>query len=203
MSTNLTSTVKVWDPLIRIFHWSLVFFFILAYITEDDWMTIHSYAGYCIAFLVLFRLIWGFIGTRHARFSDFIIPPADVIVYGKQLLHGKARRYLGHNPAGAAMIVTMLSTISITVVSGVFLYATEGYGPLANTFFASWSDDFLEDIHELSANFTLLMVAVHVGGVLLSSFLHRENLVRAMISGLKRKHSPVHEEKDDEHIGEK
>ncbi|MBV1922149.1 MAG: cytochrome B, partial [Pseudomonadales bacterium] len=68
MSTHSANTVKVWDPLIRVFHWSLVFFFFLAYITEDDWMTVHSYTGYCVALLVLFRMIWGFIGTRHARF---------------------------------------------------------------------------------------------------------------------------------------
>lgn len=202
MSTHSANTVKVWDPLIRVFHWSLVFFFFLAYITEDDWMTIHSYAGYCIALLVLFRLIWGVIGTAHARFSDFIVAPADVIVYGKQLLHGKAKRYLGHNPAGAAMIVTLLASVTITVVSGVFLYATEGYGPLANTFLSSWSEDFLEEVHESFANFTLLMVAAHAGGVLLSSFLHRENLVRAMVSGRKRKNSHLDEDVSDDHIGE-
>jgi len=203
MSIPIDDTVKVWDPLIRVFHWSLVFFFFLAYFTEDDWMTLHSYAGYCIALLVLFRLIWGFIGTHHARFADFVTAPTDVIVYLKQIWHGKAKRYIGHNPAGAAMILVLLISLSITILSGVSLYATEGYGPLANTFLSSWPEGALEEIHEFFANFTVLMVAIHVGGVLFSSLQHRENLVRAMISGRKRKAPGAHSEKCDGHYQEK
>ncbi len=186
MSIQTENTIKVWDPLIRFFHWSLVFFFFLAYITEDDWMTVHSYAGYSIAFLIIFRLVWGFIGTRHARFSDFVCSRQVVMSYLKQLPRGKAKRYIGHNPAGAAMIVVLLFGVAMTVFSGMSLYATEGHGPLAATFFSSWSEDLLEEIHEFFADFTLLLVITHVGGVLLSSLLHRENLVRAMISGRKR-----------------
>ena len=186
MSIQTDNTIKVWDPLIRIFHWSLVFFFFLAYITEDDWMTVHSFAGYGIAFLIIFRLVWGFIGTRHARFSDFVCSRQVVMSYLKQLSRGKAKRYIGHNPAGAAMIVALLFSIAMTVFSGVSLYATEGHGPLSETFFSSWSEDVLEEIHEIFANLTLLLVITHVGGVLLSSLLHRENLVRAMINGRKR-----------------
>ncbi|MBT4518780.1 MAG: cytochrome B [Halieaceae bacterium] len=185
MDTNISNSIKVWDPLIRVFHWSLVFFFILAYATEDDWMTVHSYAGYCIAGLILFRLIWGVIGTRHARFTDFITTPSNVIGYMKQLPAGRAKRYIGHNPAGAAMIVVLLVSLSMTLFSGASLYATEGQGPLVGTFMASWSEDALEEVHEFFANFTLLMVVAHVMGVLLSSLLHRENLVKSMITGRK------------------
>lgn len=186
MSIQTDNTIKVWDPLIRIFHWSLVFFFFLAYITEDDWMTVHSFAGYSIAFLIIFRLVWGFIGTRHARFSDFVCSRQVVMSYLKQLSRGKAKRYIGHNPAGAAMIVMLLFSIAMTVFSGMSLYATEGHGPLAATFFSSLSEDVLEELHEFFANFTLLLVLTHVGGVLLSSLLHRENLIKAMINGRKR-----------------
>lgn len=203
MNIQKTKTIKVWDPLIRIFHWSLVFFFFLAYITEDDWMTIHSYAGYSIGLLILFRLVWGVIGTHHARFTDFIISPKEVIVYLKQLLQGNSKRYIGHNPAGAAMILILLLSLTMTVVSGMSLYATEGYGPLAGTFISAWSDGFLEEIHEFFANFTLLMIIAHVIGVLFSSLLHRENLVRAMVTGKKMPLQQTHNDKtDDKRLGE-
>lgn len=179
------NTIKVWDPLVRIFHWSLVFFFFLSYLTEDDWMTVHSYAGYMVGFLVSFRLIWGLIGPRYARFTDFITGPRKAINYVKQVVRGKAKRYIGHNPAAAAMIVLLLISLSLSVVSGIALFATDGQGPLAGTFFASWSDDLLEEIHELISDLTLFLVLVHIAGVLLSSLLHRENLIKSMITGLK------------------
>ncbi len=198
------NTTKVWDPLVRIFHWSLAFFFFLAYLTEDDWMTLHSYAGYSIALLVFFRLVWGVIGTRHARFSDFVTGPKKVISYMKQMIAGKSKRYIGHNPAGAAMILILLTSLTLTVFSGTSLFATEGHGPLAGTFIASWSEDALEEIHEFFANFTLFMVVAHVVGVLLSSLLHRENLVRAMITGEKRTDEGDHsEDNEDSLLGEK
>jgi len=180
-------TIKVWDPLVRIFHWSLVFFFFLSYFTEDDWMTVHSYAGYIVGFLIAFRLIWGVIGTHYARFTDFITGPREVNNYLKQIIVGKAKRYIGHNPAGAAMIVLMLTSLSLTVVSGMAMFATDGQGPLAGSFFASWSDELLEETHELLANLTLFLVIAHIAGVLLGSLIHRENLIRAMITGEKKR----------------
>ncbi len=196
MSPTAARPIKVWDPVIRVFHWSLVFFYVLAYATEDDWMTIHSYAGYSIAALVCFRLVWGVIGTRHARFSDFITTPSNVIAYLKQLSKGNAKRYIGHNPAGAAMIVVLLVGLSMTVLSGASLFATEGHGPLAGTFLSTWSEDALEEVHEFFANFTLLMILVHVFGVVLSGLLHRENLVKSMITGEKLS-EPDSDSKDD------
>jgi len=181
------NTTKVWDPLIRIFHWSLVFFFFLSYFTEDDWITVHSYAGYIVGFLIAFRLIWGLVGTRYARFTDFITGPRIAIDYVKKVITGKAKRYIGHNPAGAAMIVLLLVSLSLTVVSGIALFATDGQGPLADSFFATWSDELLEEIHELLANLTLLLVIGHIAGVLLGSLIHRENLIRAMITGEKKR----------------
>ncbi len=186
MNSTNSNTIKVWDILIRVFHWSLVFLFFSAYITEDDWMGVHSYAGYSIGLLILFRLVWGFIGTRHARFSDFVKSPAQVKVYLKQMVGGNSKRYIGHNPAGGAMVIVLLTSLAFTVFSGTALYATEGLGPLSGTFFSTWSEDFLEEIHEFFANFTLFMVFAHVAGVLLSSLLHKENLIHSMITGLKR-----------------
>jgi len=201
MKSLNNETIKVWDILIRIFHWSLVFFFFLAFITEDDWMTIHSYAGYSVGALILFRLVWGVIGTRHARFSSFITSPSQLVAYLKGLMSNKSKRYIGHNPAGSAMVVVLLSSLSLTVLSGTALYATEGLGPLAETFFASWSEDFLEETHEFFANFTLFMVFIHVAGVLFSGLLHRENLTRSMISGRKRKESDETKSSRSSHNG--
>lgn len=163
-------------------------------------MAIHHYAGYSIAMLVFFRLLWGFIGSKHARFTDFIVIPSALVLYLKQLRQGKAKRYIGHNPAGAFMIVVLLSSLLMTAFSGASLIATEGQGPLADTFLSSWSEDVLEEIHEFCANFTLSMIILHVGGVLFSSLLHKENLPRAMITGKKREDIDAVEEKENDQL---
>jgi cytochrome b len=178
-------TVIVWDPLVRIFHWSLAAFFFTAYLTEDDLLSVHVYAGYAVAGLVAFRIVWGIIGTRHARFSDFVTGPGDVMRYLGRLFTGRPRHYIGHNPAGAAMVIFLLISLAATTFTGMVVLASEGGGPLAGTMFATLSEESFEEVHEFLANFTLFLVALHVAGVLVSSFLHRENLVRAMISGRK------------------
>jgi cytochrome b len=180
------STVKVWDPLVRVFHWSLVFFFLLAFITEDDWQELHVLAGYAVSFLVAFRLLWGLVGTRHARFFTFVKSPAVMLRYLKDLLSFKVPHYLGHNPLGAAMVVMLLLCITLVSFSGMVLIAGEGNGPLAGTWLASWSGDWMEEVHEFFANFTLLMVVIHVSGVIFSSLLEGENLVKAMMTGRKK-----------------
>jgi len=185
MSNTTSKLIKVWDPLVRIFHWSLVVFFFLAYLTEDDFETIHIWAGYAVAALVAFRLIWGVIGTKHARFLSFITSPRATRNYIKQAVKGQAPHYLGHNPAGAAMIVALLFSLIATTFFGMSLLAIEGEGPLAGTLFANLPEDPLEEVHEFFANFTLLLVFLHVVGVVVSSLQHRENLVRAMFTGEK------------------
>lgn len=180
-------TVTVWDPLVRIFHWSLVAFFFIAYLTEDELLTVHVYAGYAVAGLVAFRLLWGIIGTRHARFTDFVTGPGAVKRYLGRLFTGRAPHYLGHNPAGAAMIIALLLSLVLTAFTGAVLIAGDGYGPLADTFFAGLSGESFEETHEFFANFTLFLVGLHVLGVVVSSFLHRENLVRAMVTGRKQR----------------
>ena len=194
MSSNTLQTIKVWDLLIRIFHWSLVGFFTLAYLTEgeDEWMTIHSYAGYSILILLVFRLLWGVMGTHYARFSNFVTRPKEVLVYLKGLIAGNAKDYIGHNPAGAMMIVALIASIAITGFSGMALYATDGHGPLATSFFATWPEGAIKEVHEFFANFTVFLVVIHVGGVIVSSLLHKENLVRAMLTGKKQR--PVEQE---------
>ena len=184
---NTPSEVRVWDPLVRLFHWLLVAAFAAAWVTEDEWMTVHSYAGYLIALLLVFRLIWGLLGTRHARFSDFVKSPATVIAYLKDLSALRARRYIGHNPAGGAMIVVLLLSLLMTVTAGLLAYGATGNGPLTELFLSSsYGSELFEEVHEFFANFTLLLVVVHLGGVLFESLYHKENLVRAMFTGIKR-----------------
>jgi len=180
------STVKVWDPLIRVFHWSLVFFFLLAFITGDDWQALHVQAGYAVSLLIAFRLLWGLVGTRNARFLTFVKSPAVMLVYLKSILSFKVPHYLGHNPLGAAMVVVLLLSIALVSFSGMVLIAGEGSGPLAGTLLSSWNGDWMEEVHEFFANFTLLMVVIHVSGVIFSSFLEGENLPKSMMTGRKK-----------------
>ena len=186
---NTVTEIKVWDPLIRIFHWVLVAAFFTAYFTEDEWQDVHVWAGYTVLGLLGFRLLWGFMGTRYARFSDFLYSPRAILRYVKEVLRRQAVRYIGHNPAGGAMVVILLLSLLATTVSGVVLYgADQGLGPLAGVLAntsESWIDT-LKEVHEFLANFTLFLVAIHLIGVIWESVLHRENLVRAMINGRKR-----------------
>ena len=199
MSNPKTTEITVWDPLIRLFHWSLVVAFMLAYFSQEGpfedlldgaWLQlIHVWSGYIIAGLLVFRLIWGFTGPRYARFSDFVRGPREVLTYTKNVLLLRAPRYLGHNPAGGAMIISLLLSLTVTIVAGLMLYgADQGLGPLADLLM-NGSDgliDAIEEVHEFFANLTLILVVGHLIGIVWESLLHRENLAHAMITGHKR-----------------
>ena len=180
--------VKVWDPFVRIFHWGLVITFFVAYVTEEDVLAVHTLAGYILMGLIALRFAWGFIGTQHARFSDFIYSPGAVWKFLRDTLRFRAKRYIGHNPAGGTMIILLLTSLLMTSFSGLALYATEGSGPLAFMFSGSGHmvEEALEELHEFFANFTLLLVFIHISGVLFESMIHRENLVASMLHGYKR-----------------
>jgi len=180
--------VKVWDPFVRIFHWSLVLTFTLAYVTGEDLEILHNNTGYVVLGLVLMRIVWGFIGSRHARFSDFTYSPAEVKGFLRDTIGKRARRYLGHNPAGGVMIIAMLLSLVITTVTGIAYYGVEDTaGPLAMLAGASEeTKEVLEEAHEFFANLTVLMVLVHIIGVIVESRLHSESLVKAMVTGRKR-----------------
>ncbi len=181
--------VKVWDPAVRFFHWSLAGTFFLAYLLEDAWLELHVWAGYGALGLVGFRLLWGFIGTAHARFKDFVVPPRAAGAYLLQVMTFRAPHYLGHNPAGGAMVLALLASVALTGFSGIATYgAVEFSGPLAGLTGGLGPDggNVIEDIHEFLANTTLWLVAFHLAGVLIASIQHRENLVHAMVTGKKR-----------------
>lgn len=180
--------VRVWDPFVRIFHWSLVLTFTLAYVTGEELEVLHNNAGYAVLGLVLLRIVWGFIGTPYARFRDFIYPPAQVQGFLRDTLRQRAKRYLGHNPAGGVMIILMLLSLLVTTLTGIAYYGIEdGAGPLLMLAGApEWAEDMLEEVHEFFANLMVLLVVVHVIGVIVESRLHHENLVNAMLNGRKR-----------------
>lgn len=170
-----TARILVWDLPVRVFHWLMVLSFVTAYLTSDGerWRTLHVTAGYTMAGLVAFRLLWGLVGTRHARFASFVRGPRRVMAYLKGLRSGSPEHHVGHNPAGALAIVALLGLTAVSALTGWSIY--NELGPEA-----------LEGVHELAGNAMLLVVLVHVAGVMVSSRLHRENLVRAMLTGHKR-----------------
>ncbi len=180
--------IRVWDPVVRFFHWSLVSAFIIAFITEENLLTIHTWAGYLILMLISVRIVWGFMGTQYARFADFVYPPEAIIQFLKETTQRKAKRYIGHNPAGGAMVILLLFSLFMTSSSGILvLGAEEQTGPAALWFNqpAGFWAEILEEVHEFFANFTLLLVFVHVIGVMTESLIHKENLVSAMFTGFK------------------
>lgn len=201
---NKENSVKVWDILVRFFHWSLLVAFVVAYVSEDDWENVHVYAGYTVLGLIIFRVFWGFVGSKYARFSEFVYPSKVVVQSLNEMVEEHPKRYLGHNPAGGWMIMALLLSLFVVTLSGLKLYAVEeGLGPLAgvttevsiisNAYADSddddehEGDDFWEDIHEASTDFTLFLIVLHIAGVALSSKLHNENLVKAMITGRKKR----------------
>jgi len=191
-SRQNTGQIRVWDLLVRVFHWSLVASFSIAYLTEDDFLSLHVAAGYTILGLIVIRLVWGFVGSRHARWSDFVKTPSEIIAYLRDVVRFKARRYIGHNPAGGAMAVALIVSLVMTVITGLAVYGgQELSGPLASLLSdlpASWAHQ-LEDVHEVFANLTLLLVVLHLAGVAFASLQHHENLVRSMITGFKKRDS--------------
>jgi cytochrome b len=183
-----TSQIKVWDQFVRYFHWSLVSAFLIAYVTEEDLLTVHTWAGYLILLLISIRFVWGFIGTRYARFSDFVYSPGTVIQFLKDTMHLRAKRYLGHNPAGGAMVILLIVSLLVTTTSGILLLGVEEQaGPVAHWFNqgGSFWSEILEELHEFFANLTLLLVFIHIIGVIVESLIHKENLVSAMLTGFK------------------
>ena len=199
MTDRTATEITVWDPLVRLFHWTLVIAFILAYFSQEgpfedlldgQWLQIvHVWAGYTITGLLLFRLFWGFVGPRHARFSDFMRGPRETLLYLRGVLTLRAPRHLGHNPAGGLMIVVLLLSLTATAIAGLMLYgADKGLGPLAGLLVDSSDStiDTIKELHEFFANFTVILIAGHLLGVIWESVLHRENLAHAMITGRKR-----------------
>lgn len=168
--------VLVWDVPTRVFHWTLALSFAGAYLTAESerYRDIHLALGYLMLGMLLFRLVWGLVGTIYARFAAFTFPLAQVVGYVRSLLGASPQHYVGHNPAGGVAIFLLLALGVLISVSGLGLYWEIG------------DEDIFEELHEIAANLMLLVVFVHIAGVLVSSVLHKENLVRAMFTGYKQ-----------------
>lgn len=167
-------SILVWDVPTRVFHWLLVLSFTGAYLTAESELDrdIHVVLGYTLLGLLVFRLLWGFFGTRYARFRSFLFKPGEIMAYAQSLLKGNPAHYVGHNPLGSVSVWLLLGLGLLSAVSGVMTFQDIG-------------GDMLEEMHELASDAMLAVVLIHIAGVVVSSLLHRENLVRAMITGFK------------------
>ncbi|HEX5804767.1 MAG TPA: cytochrome b/b6 domain-containing protein [Macromonas sp.] len=172
---NATS-VKVWDRFVRLFHWSLVSCVILNLWILEEGETAHEWAGYTAVGLVLARVVWGFIGTRYARFSDFFPTPRRVAAHVQALLHGEPPSSMGHNPMGALMMLALMALVLSLGLTG-WLQGTDAY----------FGEEWLEELHEGLANTLLLLAGLHASAAIVMSRLERVNLVRAMVTGKKER----------------
>lgn len=173
--TGAPAKIAVWDLPTRVFHWSLALSFAGAFITGDSerWRDLHLIFGYTLMGLIVFRLVWGLIGTRYARFASFVTGPGKVVSYLTSLATRKPEHHVGHNPAGALAIVLLLGLGLTIALTGLATFNELG-------------GEWLEEVHEWAGNAMLAVVGVHIAGVVASSFLHRENLVGAMLTGNKQ-----------------
>jgi cytochrome b len=172
--TSPKSSILVWDLPLRLFHWMAALSFAGAWLTAETerWRLLHVTLGYTLAGLLVFRLLWGLIGTRHARFADFVRGPGAVRRYVVALLRGRPEHHVGHNPAGALAIMALLTLGSLSAVTGWAVYEQLG-------------GDWLSAAHDIAASVMLAVVGVHLLGVVVASWLHQENLVASMITGRK------------------
>jgi cytochrome b len=174
MKTQKKQAGLVWDMPVRVFHWSLALSFAGAWLTAESeyWKLWHLSFGYSMALLIVFRLLWGLLGTPYARFTQFVRGPAAVKAYFLSYLRGQPQHHVGHNPAGALAILAIMATVLITVITGYTTYQEIG---------GEWQSD----LHEATASLLMGIVVLHIAAVILTSVVHKENLVRAMLTGKK------------------
>lgn len=179
MSEPMKSRILVWDLPTRVFHWTLALSFAGAWLTSESerYSALHVMFGYTLLGLIAFRLIWGFVGSRYARFAEFAYSPSNTLRYLKSLFSRQPEHYVGHNPAGAVAIFLLLGLGIASGASGWMTYNDIG-------------GEWLEEAHELFSELMLLVVGIHIAGVAVSSWLHRENLARAMVTGYKHGGQP-------------
>lgn len=170
------ATVRVWDPFVRIFHWSVVGACALNVTLLDDGKIAHRWIGYGVLALVALRLAWGVIGSRHARFADFVPGPKGLADYLGALARGREPRFVGHNPAAAVMILALLALLTAIGATGWML-----------TLDAFWGVEWVEDLHGALSTVLIALAAVHGMAAVFESVRHRENLILSMITGRKRR----------------
>ncbi|MBB3355700.1 cytochrome b [Rhizobium sp. BK049] len=170
-----SGTVKVWDPIVRLFHWTVVTACILNLFVLEEGKYWHRLTGYVVATAMVVRIIWGFVGTRHARFDDFFPTPGKVRAQILGIINGSEQRYIGHNPLASIMMLGLMVLLATTALSGWM-----------TTLDAFWGDKWLEEVHGVVANSIMVLAFIHAGAALIESWRHRENLVWSMVTGRKR-----------------
>jgi len=167
--------VTVWDPVVRLFHWTVVTACILNLFVLEPGHALHRALGYAVAAALAIRLVWGFVGTRHARFADFFPTPRRLMPYLGALMQRREPRHLGHNPAGAVMMILLMLLLAGVCSTGWMMGLD-----------AFWGEDWLQEVHGALANAILVLAFVHAAAAIFESLRHRENLVLAMVTGRKR-----------------
>ncbi len=175
MQDSERPTVKVWDAFVRLAHWSLVATVTAAWITRHSDNGWHEWLGYAALSIVVIRIVWGFVGTPYARFNNFVRGPAITLQYTRAVVARSEARFVGHNPLGGWMIVALLATVTLLGVSG-WLGTTDAY----------WGVAWMAESHEVLSNLLIGLIALHIAGVVFSSWRHQENLAKAMITGRKQ-----------------
>jgi cytochrome b len=171
-----TETIKVWDIVVRLSHWTLVAAIALAWFTSEGYGRWHEYIGYLALAVVFLRVLWGFTGTRYARFTQFIRSLPHTLAYARSVIAGRQPRYLGHNPLAGWMALVLLIMTLLTCVTG-WLYTTDRF----------WGVEWMEELHEVLSYAMLPLIALHIIGAIATSRHHRENLIASMVHG--RKHA--------------
>ena len=195
-------SVKVWDRFIRVFHWTLALGFATAFVSgELHASTLHVWVGYLLCVMLALRLYWGLRGSEYARFRSFFFSPAETLAYFRSMLTGHPKHYYGHNPAGALMVFAMLVLLILIFLSGLLTLAAIDYeGPLL--FLANRVSDeasyAFHGMHEFLPIVGLVLVVLHILGVAAGSIQHKENLVRAMLTGKKKPNTPSISTKQNE-----
>ena len=186
--TQTTARILVWDLPIRIFHWLLVLLVISLFVTGKlggNWLEWHGRAGFSVLGLVTFRIIWGFVGSYHARFVNFVRGPKMISAYVKSLMRKDSTRHAGHTPLGALSVVTMLGVLLLQGLMGLF--ANDDLmleGPYAK-FVSKAVSDQLTTFHKLNADLILVLIGLHLAAIMFAYFVKKENLVAAMFAGNK------------------
>jgi cytochrome b len=175
MSANMS--VKVWDRFVRLFHWSLVSCVLLNYFVVDDGEDLHQWLGYAASALVVARIAWGFVGTRHARFSDFFPTPRRLIDHLQAMRAGRAEFHPGHNPLGALMMLALMATVLGLGLTG-YLQGTDRF----------WGEEWLQDLHEWLGTGLITLAGLHAAAALVMGRLERVKLVTAMVTGVKQRY---------------
>ncbi|AXA42970.1 cytochrome b/b6 domain-containing protein (plasmid) [Rhizobium leguminosarum] len=174
-SSALPDTIKVWDPVVRLFHWTIVTACILNLFLLEEGKYWHRVTGYVVAAAIALRIVWGFVGTKHALFSDFFPTPTRVMRQILDILRGAEQRYIGHNPLASLMMLCLMALLAATALTGWM-----------TTLDAFWGEKWLERLHGTIANGIMVLAFVHAGAAILESWRHKENLVWSMVTGRKK-----------------